>query len=118
MVVDKSPDVAAEDLLFKALGDATRRDILIRSRESELSVSALTRLYPISFAAVQKHVSQLERAGLVTKERRGREQIVHVEAAGLARARAALDRLERDWRARVERIDQMLGEDDPNPSND
>jgi DNA-binding transcriptional ArsR family regulator len=118
MVVDNSRDVAREDLLFKALGDATRRDILVRSRESELSVSALTRLYPISFAAVQKHVAQLERAGLVTKERRGREQIVHVEAAGLARARAALDRLERDWRARVERIDRMLGEDDTDPSHD
>jgi DNA-binding transcriptional ArsR family regulator len=113
MVVGKSHDAEAEDLIFRALGDATRRDILIRSRESELSVSALTRLYPISFAAVQKHVAQLERAGLVTKERRGREQIVHVEDAGLARARAALDRLERDWRGRVERIDQMLGEDDP-----
>jgi DNA-binding transcriptional ArsR family regulator len=118
MVVDHPHDTEAEDLLFKALGDATRRDILIRSRESELSVSALTRLYPISFAAIQKHVAQLERAGLVTKERRGREQIVHVEAAGLARARAALDRLERDWRGRVERIDQMLGEDDTNSSND
>ncbi len=118
MVVDNSRDVAAEDLLFKALGDATRRDILVRSRESELSVSELARLYPISFAAVQKHVALLDRAGLVTKERRGREQIVHVEAAGLARARAALDRLERDWRARVERIDRMLGEDDTNSSND
>ena len=118
MVVDNSHDAATEDLLFKALGDATRRDILVSSRESELSVSALTRLYPISFAAVQKHVAHLERAGLVTKERRGREQIVHVEAAGLARARAALDRIERDWRARVERIDQMLGEDDTDPSHD
>lgn len=118
MVVGKSHDAEIEDLIFKALGDATRRDILIRSRESELSVSALTRLYPISFAAVQKHVAQLERAGLVTKERRGREQIVHVEAAGLARARAALDRLERDWRGRVERIDQMLGEGEPDLDSD
>ncbi len=117
MVVDKSQEEGT-DLLFKALGDATRRDILVRSRESELSVSALTRLYPISFAAVQKHVALLERAGLVIKERRGREQIVRVESAGLRRARAALDRLERDWRDRVERIDRMLDEDDTNPTND
>jgi DNA-binding transcriptional ArsR family regulator len=113
MVVDNSRDTEAEDLLFKALGDATRRDILVRSREAELSVSALTQLYPISFAAVQKHVALLERAGLVKKERRGREQVVHVEASALARARAILDRLERDWRGRVERIDRMLGENEP-----
>jgi DNA-binding transcriptional ArsR family regulator len=118
MVVRNSPDAESEDLLFKALGDATRRDILIRSREAEHSVSDLSLLYPISFAAVQKHVALLERAGLVTKERRGREQIVRVEATGLARARAALDRLERDWRGRVERLDQMLGESKPDSEND
>ena len=118
MVVGNSDDAESEDLLFKALGDATRRDILIRSREAEHSVSALTRLYPISFAAVQKHVALLEQAGLVTKERRGREQIVHVEASGLARARAALDRLERDWRDRVDRLDRMFGQSKPDPDND
>ncbi|HEY1853555.1 MAG TPA: metalloregulator ArsR/SmtB family transcription factor [Solirubrobacterales bacterium] len=117
MVVDSSPEERT-DLLFKALGDATRRDILTRSRDSELSVSALTRLYPISFAAVQKHVALLARAGLVTKERRGREQIVRVEGAGLRQARIALDRLERDWRGRVERIDRMLDEDAANPTSD
>jgi DNA-binding transcriptional ArsR family regulator len=118
MVVGNSRDAEAEDLLFKALGDATRRDILIRSREAEHSVSDLSRLYPISFAAIQKHVALLERAGLVTKERRGREQIVRVETSGLASARSALDRLERDWRDRVESLDRMLGEDKPDSDNE
>jgi DNA-binding transcriptional ArsR family regulator len=111
MVVDNKDQPLGEsetDLLFKALGDATRRDILARVGEAELSVSALARLYPISFAAIQKHVALLERAGLVSKERRGREQVVHAEAGALRRAHSTLDRLEALWRGRVERIDQLL----------
>ena len=107
MVVD-NPDEHSTDLLFKALGDATRRDIFGRSSEGELSVSALARLYPISFAAVQKHVAMLERAGLVSKQRHGREQIVRAEDDALRRAHAALDRLESAWRGRIGRIDQIL----------
>ena len=77
---------------------------------AEFSVSALARLYPISIAAVQKHVAMLERAGLVSKQRRGREQIVRAEADSLRRAHAALDRLEAAWRDRIERIDEISHE--------
>ena len=112
MVVDRHRETVAvtdeTDLIFKALGDATRRDILGRVGEAELSVSALARLYPVSFAAIQKHVALLERAGLVSKERRGREQIIRAEADALRRAHTALDRLESLWRGRIERIDQIL----------
>lgn len=103
------------DLLFKALGDPTRRDILGRACESELSVSALARLYPVSLAAVQKHVATLERAGLVSRERRGRETVVHAETAALHRAHAALDRLEATWRGRLDRIDQILEPENGDP---
>lgn len=108
------------DLLFKALGDSTRRDILGRTREGDLSVSALARLYPVSLAAVQKHVTTLERAGLVTKQRRGRETVVKAETEALRRAHAALDRLEATWRSRIDRIDQILDQPqngDPNASH-
>lgn len=109
MVVNAQADEERRtDLLFKALGDPTRRDILGRARESELSVSALARLYPVSLAAVQKHVATLERAGLVSRQRRGRETVVHAESEALRRAHAALDRLESAWRGRIERIDQIL----------
>jgi DNA-binding transcriptional ArsR family regulator len=96
------------DRLFHALADATRRDILQRCIGGEPSVSRLAGVYPMSFAAVQKHVAVLERAGLVTKERRGREQLVRTEPGGVGRARRVLDDLETAWRGRLERMAQVL----------
>jgi DNA-binding transcriptional ArsR family regulator len=114
MVVDKNSirdDEEATDLLFRALADPIRRDVLRRAHEGRLSVSALAREHPVSVQAMQKHVAVLERAELVSKHRVGRESIVQTEADGLARARAALDRLEADWRGRIERMDQILEND-------
>jgi DNA-binding transcriptional ArsR family regulator len=112
MVVDQLGDDTDEvDHLFHALADATRRDILRRSATGELSVSRLAEAYPMSFAAVQKHVAVLERAGLVVKERRGREQLVRTSPDAVARARQALDRLEAEWRGRVDRMSRLLAPD-------
>ena len=99
------------DLVFHALSDATRRDILARVIRAEQSVSALAQHYPMSFAAVQKHVAVLERAQLVTKERRGREQVVHAGLAAVRRAAGYLDAYEELWRSRAYRISEILTED-------
>jgi DNA-binding transcriptional ArsR family regulator len=107
MVVSELTEDALDDL-FHALSDATRRDILRRCAEGDPSVSRLADAYPMSFAAVQKHVAVLERAGLVTKERRGREQLVHTDRAAVERARWVLDELERTWRDRAERMSDLL----------
>jgi DNA-binding transcriptional ArsR family regulator len=107
MVVGELTDETV-DHLFHALADATRRDILRRSVRGELSVSRLAEAYPMSFAAVQKHVAVLEHAGLVTKERRGRELRVHMEPDAVRRARRALDELEMAWRGRVDRMSDLL----------
>jgi DNA-binding transcriptional ArsR family regulator len=96
------------DRLFGALADATRRDILRRCAGGEPSVSRLADVYPMSFAAVQKHVAVLQRAGLVTKERRGREQRVHTDREAVDRVRRALDELETAWRGRVDRMADLL----------
>jgi DNA-binding transcriptional ArsR family regulator len=107
MVVGDLADEAVDEL-FRALADSTRRDILRRCAGDEPSVSRLAQAYPMSFAAVQKHVAVLERAGLVVKVRRGREQLVHTDAAAVERARQALDELEATWRGRVERMSNLL----------
>jgi DNA-binding transcriptional ArsR family regulator len=107
MVVDTLTDEAVDEV-FRALADSTRRDILRRCAGGEPSVSRLADAYPMSFAAVQKHVAVLERVGLVRKERRGREQIVRTDAGALARARDALDELETTWRGRVDRMSNLI----------
>ena len=107
MVVGELTD-GQVDGLFHALADATRRDILLRCVEGEPSVSRLADVYPLSFAAVQKHVAVLERAGLVTKQRRGREQLVRTDGGGVVRARRVLDELEAAWRGRVQRMADLL----------
>ncbi|KUM35299.1 metalloregulator ArsR/SmtB family transcription factor [Arthrobacter sp. EpRS71] len=115
MVVDKLSkhlSNAEIDRIFQALADATRRDIVARVTAGEYSVSGLAALYTMSFAAVQKHVAVLERASLVTKEKRGREQIVRGNHEGLQKARHLLDQLETIWRQRADRIADILAEDD------
>jgi DNA-binding transcriptional ArsR family regulator len=109
MVVDELPSEAVDEL-FHALADPTRRDILSRCVAGGPSVSRLAKAYPMSFAAVQKHVAVLERAGLVTKERRGREQLVRTDAGAVGRARQALDELEATWRERVDRMSDLLAQ--------
>jgi len=107
MVVDKVTD-AEVDRIFHALADSTRRDILTLAVDGSYSVSALAERYPMSFAAVQKHVAVLEGAGLITKERRGRERLVRTDVETVQRARELLDGIEELWRARVDRIDDLL----------
>jgi len=108
MVVDLLADDDRADLVFNALADATRRDIVRRALRGGHSVSELARGYPMSFAAVQKHVAVLERAGLVTKERRGREQLVQTDIEGVRAAARLLDRIEGLWRARLDRFGDAL----------
>jgi DNA-binding transcriptional ArsR family regulator len=98
------------DRIFQALSDATRRDIFVRTIDAGCSISSLASQYDMSFAAVQKHVVVLERAALVTKTRRGREQIVSGYAPTLHRVTALLDGFEQMWRQRVQRIAEILDE--------
>lgn len=103
--------VGLVDDIFHALADGTRRDIVERTLQSTYSVSALARLYPMTFAAVQKHVVVLERATLVTKRKQGREMLVTGNVDAVRRAARLLDELESVWRARISRMDEILGED-------
>ena len=96
------------DRMFGALADATRRDIVRRAIDGEEGVAELAGHYPMSFAAVQKHVAILERAGLVTKQRIGRRKVVRANVEGLRVARRLLDRYEELWRERFERMAAIL----------
>src|SRR5436309_12632664 len=98
------------DPVFAALADPTRRDIVRRAISSEEGVLQLASHYPMSFAAVQKHVAVLERAGLITKERIGRHRVVRTNLEALLIARRLLDQYEDLWRARIDRMNQLIAE--------
>jgi DNA-binding transcriptional ArsR family regulator len=117
MVVDHLAQDQA-DRLFHALADATRRDILLRTLEGRHNVSALARRYPMSFAAVQKHVAVLEGAGLVIKQRNGREQLVGGNVDAMRKASRLLEQFEAVWKGRIDRIGEILADEHnggPNP---
>ena len=115
MVVYSSRNEAELDALFRALADATRRDIISRVLICEQSVSDLAIRYDMSFAAVQKHVAVLERAGLVTKRPDGRERFVKGNPRRIAKARDLLTQLEDLWRSRFSQLDAVLAEPTPKP---
>jgi DNA-binding transcriptional ArsR family regulator len=96
------------DRVFRALADATRRDIVRRAIAGEEGVAELAEHYPMSFAAVQKHVAILERAGLVAKVRIRRRKIVRTNIEGLRHARRLLDRYEELWRGRIDRMTALV----------
>ncbi len=98
------------DRVFAALADGTRRDIVTRVLQQGASVTTLAQNYAMSFAAVQKHVSVLERAGLVRKERRGREQLVRGDVGTVRAAARLLGQYEDLWRARIGRLDEVLAD--------
>jgi DNA-binding transcriptional ArsR family regulator len=102
------PSTFNPDQIFAALADATRRDIVLRALSGSEGVAELAGHYSMSFAAVQKHVAVLERAGLITKERTGRRKVVRTNIEGLRLARGLLDQYESLWRGRVERMTDLI----------
>ena len=111
MVVQVALSSAEVDRIFRALADATRRDIVRRTLGSEATISELAASYDMSFAAVQKHVAVLEGAGLVIKRPHGRQRIVRGNPDMIQQAQALLETYEQIWRGRIARLDALLAED-------
>ena len=103
------------DRVFPALADHTRRDIVRRAISAEEGVLELASHYPMSFAAVQKHVAVLERAGLITKQRIGRRKVVRTNLEALLVARRLLDQYEELWRGRIGRMTALVADDRKEP---
>ncbi|MCY4397161.1 MAG: metalloregulator ArsR/SmtB family transcription factor [Rhodospirillaceae bacterium] len=96
------------DRVFRALADPTRRAILDRLAAGEATVGHLSEPFPLTFAAVSKHLGVLERAGLVTREARGRERVCRIDPAALDDARAWLEFHERFWAERLDALDALV----------
>ena len=109
MVDNNSPQL---DIVFRALGDATRRGMLARLALGEKSVGELAEPFAMSFAGASKHVKVLEEAGLIRREVRGRTHICRLEPGPLASADEWLRHYERFWTGRLDALEQLLRADD------
>ncbi|MGH2413668.1 MAG: ArsR/SmtB family transcription factor [Microcystaceae cyanobacterium] len=98
------------DMIFGALADATRRDILKRVSRAEHTISELAQPYAMSLAAIAKHVSVLEKAGLITKRRSGKEKVIQIQPKTLKVAAAYLSEYEKIWSARFDALEKLLKE--------
>lgn len=109
MVEHDSPHL---NLVFHALGDATRRNMLRELAVGERTVSELALPFAISLAAASKHIKALENAGLIRREVRGRTHWCSLDPGPLASANQWLRHYERFWSGRLDTLEQLLRADD------
>lgn len=96
------------DAIFGSLSDPTRRDILSRISDKAMSVGSIAEHYDFSFAGIAKHLDVLEKAGLIRKSRKGREQIVSIDPIALAAANTYLEDYKELWDKRLDSLDEYL----------
>jgi DNA-binding transcriptional ArsR family regulator len=109
-MVESNPQL---DLLFGALSDSTRRGILERVSRVELSIGEIARHFDLTFGAISKHIKVLEKANLVAKRRRGKEQVVLIVPGTVNVARKHIERYARLWADRFDNLESILQEETP-----
>jgi DNA-binding transcriptional ArsR family regulator len=98
------------DATFAALADPTRRAILARLASGEASVAELAEPFAISQPAISKHLSVLERAGLISRSRDAQRRPRRLEAKPLADATGWLEDYRQFWEGSFQRLDSLLHE--------
>jgi DNA-binding transcriptional ArsR family regulator len=98
------------DSVFGSLSDPTRRDIIRRVSQRSMSVGQVAKHYAISLAGIAKHLDVLERAGLIRKTRKGKEQIVSIDPRALASANEYLELYRDMWEQRLDSLDKLLSD--------
>jgi DNA-binding transcriptional ArsR family regulator len=101
------------DHVLAALADPTRRAILSRLARGDARVTDIAEPFAMSLAAVSKHVQTLERAGLVRRERRGREHTLSLDARPLRQVVRWTSRYERFWTERLDRLEAYFAQKGP-----
>ena len=100
------------DNVFMALADPVRRSVIGRLLTGERTLSALAEPLDMTMPAVMKHVSVLERCGIVKTEKRGRSRYCQLQAESLTDAKAWLDAHAAFWTDRLAALDQYLQENE------
>lgn len=107
-MVERLRSPAGIDLVFLSLADPTRRDILRRVAREELSVTEISEPYKLTFAAISKHLKVLEKAELVVKRRRGKEQLVRMAPKTVDEAAGYLAEYKKLWDNRLDALEAYL----------
>lgn len=102
-----------KDRVFHAMSDSIRRDMMRRLAARELSVSQLAKHYPVSLAAVSKHIRVLQEAGLVQKTRSGTTQLCSANLGPLGKVSEVLEELGQFWRGRLDSLQELLEKKEP-----
>ncbi|MET8853350.1 metalloregulator ArsR/SmtB family transcription factor [Amycolatopsis sp. NPDC004625] len=98
------------DLVFRALGDRTRRALVERLVRGPASVSELAEPLAMSLAAVVQHLQVLETAGIVRSEKVGRVRTCRIEPEALRTAEHWLGRQRTTWESKLDRLGDLLAE--------
>jgi DNA-binding transcriptional ArsR family regulator len=107
---EEEPDPDLLDLVFSALADPVRRDILMRLDGGEMTVTALAAPFAISLQAVSRHIQVLVRAGLVTQERSGRVARCRLDAGPIMQAALWIARYSKYWQSQFDMLAVWLDE--------
>src|SRR5512145_1031631 len=101
-------DEALLDRTFAALGDPTRRAILIRLRDGERSVGDLAAPFRVSLPAISKHLDVLETAGLIERRKEGRHRTCRLRGAPFGAASRWIEEYRVFWEGAFERLGAYL----------
>jgi len=103
----------AEDLVFRALADPTRRAVFEQLTRGESAVKDLTARFDVSQPAISQHLAALREAGLVTERRVGRNAFYRVKPTGLRPLVNWIEHYQGFWRDRLEKLSLLLEEMEP-----
>jgi DNA-binding transcriptional ArsR family regulator len=99
------------DTIFASLADPTRRDILQRVAQGQLTVGEIAKCYDLTLAAISKHLKVLENAHLIVKRKHGKERIVQLSPGAFKSATEYLSNYEAVWNQRFDALEEYLKED-------
>jgi DNA-binding transcriptional ArsR family regulator len=98
------------DLVFHALADGTRREILNRVAEDECTITELAEPFKMTLAAVSKHIKVLEKAGLLRRTKDGRIHRCRMDASPLEPALDVINHYKRFWNGQMDALEKYLNE--------
>jgi DNA-binding transcriptional ArsR family regulator len=107
-------DTAQLDLMFQALADPARRQMVERLSRAPASVSELAKPFDMSLSAVMQHLALLEESGLVATEKVGRVRTCRIEPHGLSSVEKWISDRRSSWERRLDRLGEFLAEQSKN----